>query len=287
MVKVDYVEDGREAHALIVSTFDKNAEVFDPPPGLFHFFGKRLIELAAIPAGAKLLDLGVGKGNVLFECLPKLGPTGHATGIDFSEEMVLRLERIAKERGHANVAAKVMNSTKTDFPDHCFDVVVAGSAVCFVPDLDAQLREIRRILRPGGTVAIWEVVEPTFDWLFMNLWIVSQSIPAERARALHAAAKPTPPLQKPETYPAAFERAGFVDLRNVRTEHAFPYEDEAHYWRWLESTVAPWYYSWLDEEYLAKFRSMVSEVFAGFREEDGRYHVPSASRSFIARSPGP
>ena len=284
MVKADYVEDSREARGQIIETFDKNADISDPPPHLFHFFGKRLLELVGLSEGAKILDMGVGRGNILLETLGHIGPAGHATGIDFSEGMIRELEGIVKDRGLENVATAVMPSEKTTFEDGSFDFVLAGSAVCFSNDLDAQLAEVHRILKPGGKAGIWEVVEPTFDWLFMQLWILSESIPVEVAGAMHQAASPTPPLHKPDIYPEAFERAGFTDLQDVRTENAFPYEDEAHYWRWLDSTVAPWYYAWLDDEHMAKFKAMVSEAFKGF-EKDGQFWVPGASRSFIATKP--
>jgi O-methyltransferase/aklanonic acid methyltransferase len=282
MVKADYVEDARDARQQIVDTFDKNAEIFDPPPHLFHVFGRRLVELAALKPGERVLDLGVGKGNVLLETLAPIGAEGHATGIDFSPEMIARLDAILAGRGITNVSTAVMESEKTSFPDASFDCVLAGSAVCFTRDLDAQLAEIHRLLKPGGRAAIWEVVEPTFDWLFMFLWMLSEQIPQEKMAAMHAVARPTPPLHKPDDYPEAFARAGFVDLQDVRTEQLFDYDDEAHYWRWLDSTVAPWYFEWLDAEHLGLFKAMVSEGIQQFAQ-DGKLRIPGASRSFIAR----
>lgn len=284
VVKAEYMTDDRPLGDLVVSTFDKNAAVFDPRPNLFNFFAKRLIELADIPAGARVLDVGTGKGNVLFEAMAKVGPTGHGTGVDFAPEMIRRLEEKAAERGMSNVSAAVMDSSKLGFPDATFDVAMAGSVICFVPDLDAQLAELKRVVKPGGKVAIWEVAEPTFDWFFALLWVYSQDIPPEEAARMHARSRGTPKLHSPDIYPDAFARAGFVDLVDVRTEHEFEFDDEAHYWRWLESTVAPWYYDWLDPEHMTKFKAMVSNTFKSF-EREGKYFVPAGSRSFVARRP--
>jgi O-methyltransferase/aklanonic acid methyltransferase len=78
-----------QSKAAIIGTFDRAAASYDRiGPGYFAHFGRRLVELAKIAPGAKLLDVATGRGAVLFPAARQVGSKGHVTGIDLSSEMV-------------------------------------------------------------------------------------------------------------------------------------------------------------------------------------------------------
>jgi demethylmenaquinone methyltransferase/2-methoxy-6-polyprenyl-1,4-benzoquinol methylase len=110
---------------------------------------KRAIAILAAPRGGDVLDLCCGTGDVVFHLL-RTDPSLHVTGVDFCEPMLQTARmRAAKEtRGDAAfVEADVM---KLPFQDRAFDGATMGFSMRNVVDIDATLREIRRVLRPGA-----------------------------------------------------------------------------------------------------------------------------------------
>lgn len=97
-----------------------------------------------------ILEVGIGTGLNL----PLYPPACRLTGIDLSQEMldkaVVRVQRLAM----TSVALKVMDATSMDFEDDEFDKAVATYTISAVPDPVAVLREMRRVVRPGGAIVI-------------------------------------------------------------------------------------------------------------------------------------
>ena len=82
---------------IVSGIFDRAATTYGQVgPRFFSHFGRRLVELAQIPGGAKVLDVATGRGALLFPAAESVGPHGHVTGIDISESMV---QETAKELG--------------------------------------------------------------------------------------------------------------------------------------------------------------------------------------------
>jgi ubiquinone biosynthesis O-methyltransferase len=126
-----------------------------------------LIELLGDVAGQQVLDVGCGDGAVSVY-LAQRGAL--VTGIDASEDMV----RAAKKRSAASrrhVAFAAATAERLPFPDASFDAVLAKTVLCFVDDADAVVREIARVLKPGGRFVIGELGK----W---SLWAASRRVRA-------------------------------------------------------------------------------------------------------------
>lgn len=109
---------------------------------------------AAVPAG-RVLEVGVGTGkNLLF-----YPPGAHVTAIDLSDRMLARARRRAVELG-VQVDLRLMDAQHLEFPDAVFDAAVATFVFCSVPDPVAGLRELGRVVRPGGDI-----------WLLEHMWV--------------------------------------------------------------------------------------------------------------------
>ncbi len=108
--------------------------------------GRRLVELAAPAPGARLLDVGAGRGAVARAALAR-GCV--VTAIDASAGMV---ERLAAD--HPELTARQQDAGRLEFPAGAFDVVTAGFLVQVLDEPQVALAEFRRVLAPGGTVAL-------------------------------------------------------------------------------------------------------------------------------------
>lgn len=104
-----------------------------------------------------ILDLGCGPGVSSFVLAERL-PQATVYGIDLSTRMIAHARRHQQRSFHHldNVTFSVADATKLDWPDETFDLAVGHSFLYLVPDRDAVLREVRRVLRPSGRLVLLE-----------------------------------------------------------------------------------------------------------------------------------
>lgn len=117
----------------------------------------RLLELAELGPGEKVLDIACGTGLVTLPAATAVGPDGAVVGTDISDVMVLRLREAAAERGLPQVTAERMDAEDLRLPEGAFDVALCALGLMYVPDPRKALQEMRRVLRPGGraVAAVW------------------------------------------------------------------------------------------------------------------------------------
>jgi len=111
----------------------------------------------AVHSGAKVLDVGCGFGGTSRYLADKLGPKAEVTGITLSPNQVKRGTELAEERNLPNAKFMVMNALEMDFPDDSFDIVWACESGEHMPDKEAYINEMMRVLKPGGkfVMATW------------------------------------------------------------------------------------------------------------------------------------
>jgi ubiquinone/menaquinone biosynthesis C-methylase UbiE len=131
----------------VASDFDRFTRRFTPP------VARRVVALAGLQSGARVLDIGTGTGVVALEAVERVAPGGRVVGIDLSSGMLAVARRHAAPYGEA-LEFREMDAEKLAFPDACFDSVVSLFALLHFPNPLAALREIHRVLRPGGSVAL-------------------------------------------------------------------------------------------------------------------------------------
>ena len=124
-----------------------------------HAGGEDLAALGRLVAGrpGRVLDLGCGGGHVAYAAATA---GGDVVAYDLSPRMLAEVAREAASRALANISTQAGAAERLPFPDENFDYVLSRFSAHHWTDLDAGLREARRVLRPDGTAAFVDIVSP-------------------------------------------------------------------------------------------------------------------------------
>jgi arsenite methyltransferase len=114
--------------------------------------------IAPIVRGETVLDIGCGAGTDLLLAARRVGPSGHAIGIDMTETMRDRARASAVAAGLTNVEVHRADATTLPLPDASVDVIISNGVLNLVPEKDKAFAEIRRVLRPGGRLQLADIV---------------------------------------------------------------------------------------------------------------------------------
>jgi SAM-dependent methyltransferase len=128
----------------------------------------RLVELAGLPAGARVLDAGCGPGAVLMAAAEAVGPDGHVTGIDLAEGMLARAAAEAARRDLNWVSVQEADAGDPPFPAGSFDAILASNVLVFLEDPTGAARRYLDLLRGSGFFSFtWNIAEdPRWEAVF-------------------------------------------------------------------------------------------------------------------------
>jgi ubiquinone/menaquinone biosynthesis C-methylase UbiE len=158
----------RQAKAKAAAAYDAAADHFDDEPLAFwERIGGRTVERLGLTAGAKVLDVGCGTGASALPAAQAVGPSGSVIGVDLSARLLDRARAKAAAKGLSNVDFRLADMTSLAYADNGFDAVVSVFSVFFVPDMEGLVRELWRMVRPGGKLAVttWgpRIFEPAYS----------------------------------------------------------------------------------------------------------------------------
>jgi arsenite methyltransferase len=121
--------------------------------GVGHF-----LELASIAPGETVLDLGSGSGMDSFLAALAAGPDGRVVGVDMTDEQLAKAERLAAEAGVRNVEFRRGYIEEPPIDEQAFDCAISNGVINLSPDKPAVFAAVARALRPGGRLALADIV---------------------------------------------------------------------------------------------------------------------------------
>ena len=267
--------DSNSRKQLIAGVYDRSAAGY-ADIGYFPLYARRLVKLAAIKQGNRVLDVACGRGAVLFAVAEQLGDAGSVLGVDISAEMATLTAADIATRGTLNVSTKQMDAEHLDVPDASFDCVLCAFSLQFFPHLDRALAEFRRVLKPGGLTAVstWGADDPAWDWYddLVSEYGAKASLRSQR-------------LNVPDVVAGHFTSAGFTDIETSVETTDFVFRDATEWWnmRWNLSGRAA--LEQLDAETLERFTAEVNDRLESMRRPDGLHELQEVIYT-LARRPG-
>jgi ubiquinone/menaquinone biosynthesis C-methylase UbiE len=127
---------------------------YDELPLWSAMFGLLLLDEVPLAKVGSALDVGCGTGFPLIELAERLGPAAEVHGVDVWSAGLQRARDKVAARATPNVTIHQASATSMPFPDERFDLIVSNLGVNNFDDRDAAIRECRRVIRPGGTIAL-------------------------------------------------------------------------------------------------------------------------------------
>ena len=166
-------------------------------------------EALAVSPGERVLDVGCGPGFYLSELVTEVGTSGSLVGVDMSPSMLAIAA--AKTEQHPNVELREGNALQLPVDDGDFDAALCVQVLEYVEDATDAIAEIRRTLRPGGRVVLWDVDWATLSW--------HSSDPARMQRMLRSWDEHLAHPSLPQPLARRMRDAGLVDV--ACTPHPF------------------------------------------------------------------
>jgi ubiquinone/menaquinone biosynthesis C-methylase UbiE len=169
---------------------------------------ERMLESAGLKPGDRVLDIAAGTGDQSILAARLVGPSGSILATDISAEMLDIAARMVQQEGLTTITTRVMDAEQLILDDNTFDAAICRLGLMLVPHPQQALREIRRVLKPGGKLAalVWSV--PEHNPLFARtLAIVAKFAPGAPMDGL-----PPFALSQPTVFEQQLTEAGFHEV---------------------------------------------------------------------------
>jgi ubiquinone/menaquinone biosynthesis C-methylase UbiE len=242
-----------------------------------------LVRRADPQPGQVAIDIAAGPGDLGFRIAERVGDEGRVMSTDFAPQMVEVARRLGEARGLRNVEFSVLDAERMDLEDDCVDAAVCRWGYMLMGDPAAAMRETRRILRPGGplALAVWAAPERNPWAAFPAVTLVERghlSPPEPGAPGIFA-------LADPDRLTEMVSAAGFGEAELEELELEFRHADFDDVWDSLVRLAGPLarVINTLPEEEREATRQAILERLAPFLGDDGSYAMPACSLGVLAR----
>ena len=199
---------------------------------------RRLLELADVAPGKRVLDIASGSGEPAIPAAQIVGPEGFVLGTDLSPEMLAVARDNAQQRGLANIEFRQVDGEELDVEPGTFDAVLCRWGIMFMPEPLRCLRQAHRALKPGGRIAVSVWGPPENNPFF--------TVPMAVLRRYTEVPAPQPGAPGPFAFAdssrlaAALQEAGFTDVGVDGMDVVMADFDSGEaYWRYTRELAAP------------------------------------------------
>jgi SAM-dependent methyltransferase len=246
----------------VAGLFGRAAAGYDQV-GFFHQVAQRLLALAGVAQGMRVVDVACGTGAVLVQAAGLVGPTGLAVGVDLAEPMIAVAAQRLQQEGHAQAAVAVMDAERLALGAARFDAVCCASAIYLLSDQATAVRNWMQLLRPAGTLAISEFGELDRRWAWKDELLGRFGPPLEPLGAGHLG-----PQQLQRLLGSA--GGGRVQVEVERLDVV--YVDAQAWWaqQWVHGERRP--LEQMETGTLATYRTAAFSAIESCREADGALH---------------
>ena len=247
------MEKGMQAAKLkAAATYNAAADHFDDDPLAFwDRYGKRTVERLALPQGAAVLDVGCGSGASAIPAAEAVGPGGRVIGVDLAERLLALARAKASGRRLGNVEFRHGDMERLEFPDASFDAVVCVFAIFFVEDMAQQVRELWRLVRPGGHLAITTWGPRMFEPGSSAWWAAVQQVRPD----LHSSVRPWERIVTPEALGRLLSESGIGEAEIVAESGQQPLRSVEDWWTVVLGSGYRWTVEQMDDDSIARVRA--------------------------------
>lgn len=301
----DFKIDDASSYDAHIADFERFTTVLTAP------LARRLVSMAVIAPGQRVLDIGTGTGVVALEAARLAGAAGKVVGVDLSPKMLAAAETQSRAAGLVErVEFKAMDAEALTFEDASFDAVVSLFALLHFPNPAMALREMFRVLKPGGTLVV--AVGSAPPWLSLRglahaFSLVPDLLARLSGRQLvaprfinqlvethlpaHDEAEESPLAQegrdRSRNVPRLIREAGFANLQQHWEGHETNLKTAEDFWNIQRtfSSIARKRLNGATPEQVAAIREEFDKTCGQILSRGGRLTYPFAALFVVARRP--
>lgn len=230
------------------------------------------IDFVGIRQAEHVLDVGCGTGSLSL-CLAQNGAIGDVTGLDLSP---VYIDHAKRKHHDARIAFQVGDACALPFPDASFDHTLSLLVLQFIPEAERAVREMRRVTRPGGTVAAatWDTRGGfvAYRLFFDTAAMLTQAANERRARVY------TRPLSRPGELARTWSDAGLHDVVQEMRTIRMDFDSFTDFWAPCDGKDGPIadYVGTLDDAAKATLRDAVKRAYLDGETDGARSYAATA-----------
>ena len=239
------------------TTYNAAADHFDDGPlGFWNRYGQRTIERLRLKPGSAILDVGCGSGASAIPAAKIVGPDGRVVGVDLAERLLAMARAKVAAQKLENIEFRQADMETLGYPDASFDAVVCVFAIFFVPDMVKQVKELWRMVRRGGQLAITTWGPRMFEPGSAAWWAAVKQFRPD----LHTAFNPWERIVTPQSVSQLLADGGIREAEITAEDGRQVLQSADDWWTVVQGSGYRWTLEQMDDETIARVRSMNLEA---------------------------
>ena len=249
---------------LTTRLFDLVANRYDnPSQRFFALCADKLVALAKIKRGQKVLDVATGTGMVAIAAAQAVGPEGRVQAIDLSEHMITQAHKNMQRAGFNNTDFHIMDGEQLEFKSRYFDVVLCSFGLFFMPDMQAALQNWYRVLKPGGKIIFTSFAETAFQPL-SDIYLAQMKEYGIEPPSLRWLL-----LKSEQTCQEMLQEAGFTQAQTQSAQMGYHLTNSMDWWEIIQSSGFRGLYERLNSKQQTEFQQKHLAALEPHQTEQG------------------